>query len=264
MKNNPYRPLAAPIISICQETQQEFTIRVSGEFEIAPGQFFQVSLPKVGEAPISVSSFGKDFVDFTIRAVGHLTKVLQEVKAGDNLFIRGPYGKGFPCEQFVGRDLLIVAGGSGLAPVRPLIQKAISGHLGNRSLKLIIGFKTMNGILFAEQIESWQKAADVCLSIDKPETGWPGKTGLVTEHIRKLQISNIEDLRAVVVGPGPMMKFSTAELLMLGVKPEQVWVSFERLMSCGLGKCGHCKIDYTYVCVDGPVLNLTHAATLID
>ncbi len=264
MKNNPYRPVAARISSISMETPIEFTIRVQGQFAITPGQFFQVSLPRIGEAPISVSSYGKDFVEFTIRAVGRLTNILQELKAGQNLFIRGPYGQGFARENFQDRDLLIVAGGSGLAPVRPLIQQAINGKLDNRSLKLIVGFKNSAGILFSSQIEEWQKMCDVCLTIDQPESGWNGNTGLVTEHIRKLEIADMKNLQAVVVGPGPMMKFSTAELRLLGLPEQQIWVSFERLMSCGIGKCGHCKIDSTYVCVDGPVFNFSQAATLID
>jgi anaerobic sulfite reductase subunit B len=246
------------------ETPIEFTVRVQGQFAITPGQFFQVSLPRIGEAPISVSSYGHDFVEFTIRAVGRLTSCLQELQPGQSLFIRGPYGHGFCRDNFKDRDLLIVAGGSGLAPVRPLIHKAIKGNLGNRSLKLIIGFKNSAGILFSEQISEWQKICDVCLTIDQPEEGWQGNTGLVTEHIRKLEFADLRNTQAVVVGPGPMMKFSTAELLLMGLQQEQIWVSFERLMSCGIGKCGHCKIDSTYICVDGPVLNFSQAATLID
>ncbi|MFZ5951409.1 MAG: anaerobic sulfite reductase subunit AsrB [Candidatus Rifleibacteriota bacterium] len=264
MKENPYRPLAAEIIELRRETSAEFTIKVKAEAEICPGQFFQVSLPKIGEAPISVSSFGPDYIEFTIRAVGTLTNVLHDYRVGDRIFIRGPYGRGFPVEKFRDKDLLIVAGGSGLAPVRPLIQKSLSGELGIRSLKLIIGFKNSEGILFSQQIEEWAKESDLLLTIDKPESGWIGKTGLVTEHIKKLPKDSLKNLEAVVVGPTMMMKFSTAELVLLGLKDEQIWVSFERLMSCGIGKCGHCKIDYTYVCVDGPVLNYSHAARLID
>lgn len=264
MENNPYRPVAAEIVAVTRETAQEFTFRVKGSFDITPGQFFQVSLPKVGEAPISVSSFGADFVEFTIRAVGQLTNVLQHLEVGQNIFIRGPYGRGFSPGAFKDKDLLIVAGGSGLAPVRPLIQQAIAGRLGNRSLKLIIGFKNSDGILFSDQINEWQKVSDLCLTIDKPEPGWSGNTGLVTEYIKKMKIDDMTNFQAVVVGPTMMMKFSTAELQLLGLPQNQIWVSFERLMSCGLGKCGHCKIDYTYVCVDGPVLNFSQAATLID
>jgi anaerobic sulfite reductase subunit B len=264
MKNNPYRPVAARILKITRETAIEFTLRVEAQADITPGQFFQVSLPRTGEAPISVSSFTRDWIEFTIRAVGKLTNVLHQLKEGDTIFIRGPYGTGFPLEKYKDRNLIIVAGGSGLAPVRPLIQKALDGSIGVKSLRLIAGFKNSEGILFSHQFEDWADKCDFTLTIDKPEPGWTGNTGMVTEHIRKLSDIDFADTEVVVVGPGVMMKFSTAEFVLLGVPEEKIWVSFERLMSCGIGKCGHCKIDYTYVCLDGPVLNYTHASTLID
>jgi anaerobic sulfite reductase subunit B len=264
MENNPFRPFAARIISVIPESDVEFTLKVAAQADICPGQFFQISLPKVGEAPISVSSFSDDSIDFTIRAVGRLTNVVTSLTAGQTLFIRGPYGHGFPLATFHNRDLLIVAGGSGVAPVKPLIEKAITGELGNRSLKLIIGFKNSSSILFTDQIKNWSKKAEVVLTIDKPEEGWNGSTGLVTEHIKKIDAKAIDNLHAVVVGPTMMMKFSSAELVLLGMAKESIWVSFERHMSCGIGKCGHCKIDNTYACVDGPVLNYADAVKLID
>ncbi|MGM0601119.1 MAG: anaerobic sulfite reductase subunit AsrB [Candidatus Rifleibacteriota bacterium] len=264
MKNNPYQPFKADILSVEKETPLEFTLRVKASAEINPGQFFQLSLPKIGEAPISVSRFSSDWIEFTIRAVGKLTNVFQNLKAGEAIFIRGPYGKGFPLEQFAGRDLVIVAGGSGLAPVRPLIELAANGSLNVSSFRLITGFKNSNGILFSRHLKEWAEKCDLTLTIDKPETGWSGKTGMVTEHIRKLSAADLTEAEVVVVGPDIMMKFSTQEFLMLGLKPEQIWVSYERLMSCGIGKCGHCKIDNTYICLDGPVLNFTKASALID
>jgi anaerobic sulfite reductase subunit B len=264
MENNPFRPISAKVVKFFRETASEFTLRVEAAADITPGQFFQVSLPKVGEAPISVSRYSESWIEFTIRAAGKLTNVIQDLKVGQNLFIRGPYGKGFELEKFRNKDLIIVSGGSGVAPVKPLIEHAMSGVLGVKSLKLIAGFKNAESILFADEVKEWGNKCDLCLTIDKPEDRWSGKTGLVTEYIRKLQINDMKNVEVVVVGPPMMMKFSTAEFLLLGVPAEKIWVSFERLMSCGIGKCGHCKIDYTYVCVDGPVLNFTHASTLID
>lgn len=264
MTTNPYLPFPVKIIRVVEETDCEFTLTVSASLQMTPGQFFQVSLPKIGEAPISISNYGEDWLQFTIRAVGRLTGVLQGLKAGDNLFIRGPYGVGFPVDKLRDSNLIIVAGGSGVAPVRPLISQAVDGRLPVRSLRLIAGFKSRESILFADEVKQWQNKCDLTVTIDKPEEGWSGATGLVTEHIRKLKLASPEDVQVIVVGPPVMMKFSTAEFRMLGVPVDKIWVSFERLMSCGLGKCGHCKIDYTYVCVDGPVMNFSHAATLID
>lgn len=264
MKNNPYLPFAARIAEINNETDLEFTITVDAKADIVPGQFFQLSLPRIGEAPISVSAYSDDQIKFTIRAVGKLTSVLQHLKVGENLFIRGPYGHGFPVEKFANSRLVMVAGGSGVAPIKPLIDRFASGHWTASQFDLILGFKNSEAILFAEDIARWQQQLDLTLTIDKPEEGWSGNTGLVTEYIRKLSLPDMSELQVVVVGPPLMMKFAVAEFKLLGVPDDKIWVSFERLMSCGLGKCGHCKIDSTYVCVDGPVLNYSRAAGLID
>ena len=263
MTDNPYLPFAAKILEIRTHTDVEFTIRVKAECDITPGQFFQLSLPKIGEAPISVSAYDKDWIEFTIRAVGRLTNALKNLGKGRQIFIRGPYGQGFSSTALVDKDVIIVAGGSGVAPVKPLIENILASKIKCKSLKVILGFKDLSAILFQESIEKWQRNLDVTLTIDKPQDDWHGKTGLVTEHIR--QLGNLfTDCQAVVVGPPVMMKFATAEFRLLGLPAENIWVSFERHMSCGIGKCGHCKIDNTYVCVDGPVLNYSHAAELID
>ena len=264
MKDNPYRPFPALITQIKTESEGEFTLTVAAEVPVAAGQFFQVSLPKIGEAPISISSWGKGWIQFTVRAVGRLTNALQNLRVGENLFIRGPYGVGFPMDVLKDSHLVIVAGGSGTAPVRPLIQQALSGELPLRSLKVIAGFKNKESILFADEAEEWRSLGDVVVTIDKPQEGWDGPTGLVTEHMKRLVLEDPEDVRFVIVGPPIMMKFATAEARLLGVPEENIWVSFERLMSCGLGKCGHCKIDSTYVCLDGPVLNFAKASRLMD
>jgi len=264
MKENPYRPFPAKITSLTPETDLEFTLTVEAAAEMTPGQFFQVSLPKIGEAPLSISAFGPDWIQFTVRAVGRLTNSLQDLRKGENLFIRGPYGVGFPLNVLQDSNLVIVAGGSGTAPVRPLIRKALDGDLPLRSLRVIAGFKNRESILFSGEVEEWRKRGDVLVTIDKPQEGWDGPVGLVTEHIRKLALSDPGDVQFVVVGPPVMMKFAAAEVRLLGVPEENIWVSFERLMSCGLGKCGHCKIDSTYICLDGPVLNYTKASRLID
>ncbi|MBU1109933.1 MAG: anaerobic sulfite reductase subunit AsrB [Candidatus Riflebacteria bacterium] len=261
---NPYLPFVTKIIAVKAETESEFTLTVQAVCSITPGQFFQVSLPRIGEAPISVSNYGSDWIQFTIRAVGKLTGAIQNLKTGENLFIRGPYGTGFPVDRFKNSRLVIVAGGSGVAPVRPLVDQVVNGQLPVKSLDLIAGFKNRASIIFTDDLVQWQQKSNLTLTIDKQEEGWDGATGLVTEHIRKLRFDTFDDLQVIVVGPPVMMKFATAEFRMLQVPAERIWVSFERLMSCGLGKCGHCKIDYTYVCVDGPVLNYSYAANLID
>lgn len=264
MTENSFLPFPVKITRIVNESDCEFTMTVAARLPMTPGQFFQVSLPKIGEAPISISNYGEDWLQFTIRAVGRLTSAIQNLRVGENLFIRGPYGVGFPLDKLCNSNLIIVAGGSGVAPVRPLISQIVAGALPVKSLRLITGFKSKESILFADEVAEWQKKCSMTLTIDKPQEGWTGETGLVTEHIRRLKLDYPETFQAIVVGPPVMMKFSTAEFRLLGIPVHNIWVSFERHMSCGLGKCGHCKIDNTYVCLDGPVMNLSQAATLID
>ncbi len=264
MTENLFRPFPAKITKITPETDQEFTMTVDCSVPMAPGQFFQVSLPRIGEAPISISAWGDGWLQFTVRAVGRLTSALQNLREGENLFIRGPYGTGFPLDRLRDSNLVIVAGGSGVAPVRPLIRQAASGELPLKSLKVIAGFKNMESLLFTYETEEWRRAADLTITIDRPQEGWDGPVGLVTEHMKKLHLADPGDVQFVIVGPPVMMKFACAEARLLGVPEENIWVSFERLMSCGLGKCGHCKIDSTYICLEGPVLNFTKASRLID
>lgn len=264
MKDNPYRPFPARITEIKAESDAEFTLTVAAEVPMTAGQFFQVSLPRIGEAPISISSWGEGWIQFTVRAVGRLTNAMQDLREGENLFIRGPYGVGFPMDVLKNSHLVIVAGGSGTAPVRPLIRQALTGQLPLRSLRVIVGFKNKESILFADEAEEWRKQEYAVVTIDKPQEGWDGPTGLVTEHMKKLSLEDPGEVQLVIVGPPIMMKFATAEARLLGVPEENIWVSFERLMSCGLGKCGHCKIDSTYVCLDGPVLNFAKASRLLD
>mgnify|MGYP003587662791 CR=1 FL=1 len=263
-EKNPYRPFPVRVAKITPESGSEFTFTVEASADMTPGQFFEVSLPKIGEAPISISGFGPGWIQFTIRAVGRLTNALQCLREGERIFIRGPYGVGFPLDVLRDSNLVIVAGGSGLAPVRPLIHRIMDGGLPVRSAKVIAGFKSRDGILFAREAEAWRKSCDVLVTVDKPQEGWNGPTGLVTEHVRALRIEDPLDVQFVVVGPPVMMKFTTAEVRLLGVPADRIWVSFERLMSCGLGKCGHCKIDSAYVCLDGPVFSFSRAAGLID
>ena len=264
MTFNPYRPFPARITCIRPETDCEFTITVEATASMTPGQFFQVSLPRVGEAPISISDFGDDWIQFTVRAVGKLTNALHELCTGENLFIRGPYGNGFPMDVLEGSNLVVAAGGSGVAPVRPLIRRAMDGRLPVRSLKVLAGFKSKEGLLFSDELEECQRCGHATVTIDRPQDGWCGATGLITEHIRALELEDPSDVQFVIVGPPVMMKYSVAEALKLGVPADRIWVSFERLMSCGVGKCGHCKIDSTYICLDGPVFNYSRAAGLID
>lgn len=262
--NNPYLPKAYEILNIRKETNIDYTFKVAFEGELIGGQFMEISIPGVGEAPISICGFDETSLDMTIRKVGRLTDKLFELEPGDKLFMRGPYGNGFDVNLFKGKDVAFIAGGTGLAPVRKTIDYFVQNPGETENLEILVGFKTPEDRLFTSDLKRWSDTANITVTVDKGTDTWTGETGLITTHIEKLDLSKVEEKVAVVVGPPIMMKFTTLELVKKGFKEENIWVSFERKMSCGIGKCGHCKIDETYVCLEGPVFNYTKAKALID
>jgi anaerobic sulfite reductase subunit B len=264
MISNPYLPVAAEIISIIKETKIDFTYRIKCDIPVVGGQFFQVSLPGIGEAPMSISDFSDGYVDMTIRNVGRLTSEIFKLNVGDNLFIRGPYGNGFDLLDFENKKLIIVAGGTGLAPIKNVINSFSHSKNRVKSFDLILGFKTPEDILFNYEIDEWSSLLNVILTVDEKDESWKGNTGLVTKFIKELNIKTDSDYSVIVVGPPVMIKFTTMELLKNGIKEDQIWMSFERNMSCGIGKCGHCKIDSKYVCLDGPVFKYDQAKKFVD
>ena len=263
MRNNPYVPFSSKILEVIPHTEKEYTFRMEFEGEVKPGQFFEVSIPKFGEAPISVSGISPKSIDLTIRRVGRVTDEVFENYAGDTLFLRGPYGNGFDVNKYTDSECLVVAGGTGVSPVRGVID-TLSESKDAKDKHIILGFKSPSDMLFRDDIKRWEKTMDVILTMDKEAEGYNGNVGLVTKFIPEVKLNNVETTQAVVVGPPPMMKFSVIELLKRGFKEENIWVSYERKMCCGIGKCGHCKVNDTYICLDGPVFNYVDSKSLID
>lgn len=262
--NNPYLPKPYKILEIRKETSIDYTFKLAYEGDLIGGQFMEISIPGVGEAPISICNFDDNSLEMTIRKVGKLTEKVFELNVGDTLFMRGPYGNGFDLNIFKGKDLAFIAGGTGLAPIRKTVNYFANNLDQAKNLDILLGFKTPADILFTTDIEHWSKVANVTLTVDNQDDNWDGEVGLITTHIDKLDLSNVAEKVAVVVGPPIMMKFTTLALIKKGFKEENIWVSFERKMACGIGKCGHCKIDDTYICLEGPVFNYTKAQKLID
>lgn len=261
--DNIMLPKPHKILSVVKQTQAEYTFRVACDAKIKHGQFFMLSIPKVGEAPISVSGKGDGFVEFTIRKVGKLTDGVFGLKPGDTLFMRGPYGNAFPVETFENKDLLVISGGTGLAPVKTLINHFYDHPEVCKSVNIISGFKDINGVLFTEEIKKFKDKFNMICTLDNSEA--PGyETGMVTAHINKIPCSTFEDYNVVIVGPPVMMHFAAKECIANGVEESKIWVSFERKMSCAVGKCGHCKINETYVCLEGPVFNYSKAKDMFD
>ena len=264
MTNNDYIPFSSKILEVIEHTDIEYTFRMEFKGDVKPGQFFEVSIPRYGEAPISVSGIGENFVDLTIRRVGKVTNEIFKNYVGDKLFMRGPYGNGFDLDIYKGKELVVVAGGTGLSPVRGVVDYFAENTSENKETTLITGFKSPKDILFKEDLKKWDEKINLIVTVDSAEEGYKGHTGLVTKFIPELEIKDKENVQIIVVGPPMMMKFTVMEFLKLGIKEENIWISQERKMCCGLGKCGHCKIDDTYICLDGPVFNYTKGKLLRD
>ena len=264
MLANEYLPFLSEIKEVIKHTDIEYTFRLTYEGDVKPGQFFEVSIPKYGEAPISVSGIGDDTVDLTIRRVGKVTNEIFERYVGDKLFMRGPYGNGFDTSNYKGKEIVVIAGGTGLSPVKGVVDYFCSHSEETQGMTLVAGFKTPQDILFMEDFERWKQSMEVILTVDCAENDTVCQIGLVTQYIPQLNLKNVSEAVAIVVGPPMMMKFTTQGLLTRGFHEENIWISHERKMCCGIGKCGHCKIDDTYVCLDGPVFNYVKGCRLLD
>ncbi len=262
---NAYMPFPSEILDIIQHTDIEYTFRMAYKGDVIPGQFFEVSIPKYGECPISVSGIGEGFIDLTIRRVGKVTDELHTFLPGQKFFLRGPYGNGFDLDNYKNKELIVIAGGSGLAPVKGVVDAVCSAQDRVKKFQLLAGFKSPSDILFRPDLKKWaDQGLEIRLTVDGADASYRGNVGLVTEYVPDLEITCMDDLEVLVVGPPLMMKFTVMALLEQGIPEEKIWVSYERKMHCGLGKCGGCKMDDTYICLEGPVFNYTDAKKLFD
>ena len=260
---NAYIPFASEILEVIRHTEKEYTFRMEFRGIVKPGQFFEVSIPKFGEAPISVSGIGENFVDLTIRRVGRVTNEVFEHYQGQKLLMRGPYGNGFDVGSFLNGETVVVAGGTGVSPVRGVIE-ALSTSEQAKKKYVIVGFRSPDDMLFRTDLKNWAERLNLILTVDRAEEGYAGNVGLVTKYIQDLPLADPSNARAVVVGPPAMMRFTIIELQKKGFRDENITVSYERKMCCGLGKCGHCRIGGKYVCIDGPVFPYHEAKVLLD
>lgn len=261
---NIYMPFNSKILNIRKHTETDYTFRMEFRGKVKPGQFFEVSIPKFGESPISVSEIGEDYVDLTIRRVGTVTDVIHSFFVGGTLFLRGPYGNGFDVNLYKNKEIIVAAGGTGLAPVKGIVDYFAKHPNDCKRFNLMAGFKSPVDILFKENFKSWEKSISITLTVDSAENGYPGTVGLITKYIEGIPVDNMDEVQVIVVGPPMMLKFTVAGFIKKGVKEKNIWVSYERKMCCGVGKCGHCRIDDTYICLDGPVFNYLDAVHLVD
>lgn len=259
MQKETYVPRIAKVIGVRKENPEIVTLRLRFKdgkgLEFMPGQFVQVSVFGIGEAPISICSspFEKKYFELSIRNVGNVTDALFDMKKGETIGIRGPYGKGYPMERFAGRDLVVVAGGIGFPPLASVVEYVVKKRRDYGKVSLLYGARNPGEIIFGERIKKWKKRGiDVFITVDEGDRKWKGNVGVVTTLFEK---HDIKGSVGISCGPPVMMKFVTQSFQKIGVKDSDIYLSLERLMQCGMGKCGHCNIGNKYVCIDGPVFN---------
>ena len=271
LKESEYNTKAGKILRTRKMTEMEMFFEVSlpqGEsLNHVPGQFIMVNLPGIGEAPISISSSPtkRSSFDMVVRNVGKVTSIMHGLQAGDTIGIRGPYGTGFPTQLLEGNDLLFMAGGLGLAPLRSLINFVIDNRRDFGQVDILLGCKSPEEMLFKDEIKEWEQRLDINFqcTIDNPVDGWDGNVGMITSLIPGLEFDPVKTF-AVICGPPVMYRFVVFDLLKKGVLPDQVIVSLERHMKCGVGKCGHCQIANYYCCQDGPVFRYDEIKDTIE
>ena len=271
---NEYIPHPAIIESTRKESFDTKTFKVVFEdkalaesFDYRPGQFVQASLLGVGEAPISITSSPcrKGFLELTIRAVGKLTRAIHQLQTQDRIYLRGPYGNSFPLEEVKNKDLYFIAGGIGLPPLRSVINSVFDRRGDFGKIRILYGAKAPNELCFREEVETWKQIDDteVLLTVDEPDETWEGNTGVVTTLWDKTDMTTSCGA-AFVCGPPVMLRFVIERLLNSGFGDEDIYVTLERYMKCGIGKCGHCNIGEKFVCIDGPVFTYSQLKMFPD
>jgi len=275
---NPFKPEPARIVRTYYLTEDVkfFQVRLVDmdralSFKYKPGQFAMLSVLGVGEAPFSISSTPSrpGLLEFCIRKAGTVTNALFRLKENSLIGLRGPYGNGFPIEEMKGKDIIIVVGGLGAAPLRSVLLYCLDNRDQFSRVSVLYGARRPAEMIFREEYFALRERGDLeCrLTVDRDDTGaWKERIGVVTTLFAYLNKVKPENTYSLVCGPPVMYKFVIKELIKLNIPKNQILMTLERRMKCGIGKCGHCAIDYIYTCLDGPVFtywNVIHMRELI-
>jgi NAD(P)H-flavin reductase len=268
-KKDIYLPAAATINKTGMLNATELYLQVSMDDEplqYLPGQFVEVSVAGIGEAPISISSSPTQAGGFemVVRNVGVLTNKIHQLKSGDKLGIRGPFGNGqYPVNDAKGQNLVFICGGIGLVPQRSFINYALANRADYGSISVLIGTKDTSQRFYIDELADWSKSNDINLleTVDVGGDGWKGNVGVVTTLIPKIE-SEFANASVFICGPPIMYKFVLMSMVEMKVPKDKIFVNLERKMKCGVGKCGHCQINDKYACVDGPVFRCSDLKTV--
>jgi sulfhydrogenase subunit gamma (sulfur reductase) len=228
-----------------------------------PGQFVLVSMLGAGESVFAISSDPgeRETIAVSVQAVGKNTEAMHELDPGESVGIRGPYGNCFPMDEWRGRNVLVIGGGIGMAPLRPVIYSLVRDRGDYGSVTVVAGARAPELLPYRQELEDWGSTIDVHVTVDSPAPGWDGRTGLVPTVVTELKPSPDNSV-AVICGPPIMIRFGCLALAELGFSDDQIYTTLEMKMKCGIGVCGRCNIDHRYICKDGPVFRLDSIESL--
>ena len=271
--NHPYLPYEAEIFERLEETANIFTLRlrftdpaIHAGYSFQPGQFNMLYLYGVGEVPISIVSDPEDehAYDHTIRSLGRVTRGLEQLQPGQRIGVRGPFGRGWPMQAVEGKDIVIITGGLGCAPVVSVINYVLNRREKFGRLVIMQGVKHSNDLIWRGKYETWSKLPDtqVVLAASQGGPGWPWATGHITELVDQIDFDHT-NCSVMMCGPEGMMIAAVKELLPRQVPEASIWLSMERNMQCAVGHCGHCQHGANFVCKDGPVFNYPEIKSLL-
>ena len=269
---DPMVPTLARLTGRRRETADTWTLALEAggpgdAFRFAPGQFNMLYVFGVGEVPISMSGDpgGPGPLVHTVRAVGAVSSALARARPGELIGVRGPFGAGWPLEQALGADVLVIAGGLGLAPLRPALYRLLAERQRFGRVVLLYGTRSPADILFRRELESWRRRLDLELevTVDHASSDWRGNVGVVTTLIPRAAFDPLHSI-AMVCGPEVMMRFAIASLRDVGLPDDAIYLSMERNMKCAIGHCGHCQLGPTFICKDGPVFRYDRVAGLLS
>lgn len=268
---DPMIPFPMKVEKFFWETEDVFSIQLAHEtgenFNFQPGQFNMLYAFGIGESAISISSDSskKSSLIHTIHKIGYVTSQLSKLKKGDIIGVRGPFGRGWPVNEVTGKDIVIVAGGIGLAPLRPVLYHIFKNRKKYGKVFLLYGARSPQDILYPVELENWRKKHDIQIevTVDRADNTWRGHIGVVTTLFDYIKIES-EKTISMLCGPEVMMKFTIDELRRAGLHKKDIFVSLERNMKCAVGFCGHCQYGPNFICKDGPVFNFTQVKDIFE
>lgn len=259
LPTDPWLSSSARLISIKPEiagvATYDFVLEGTTEpCQYAPGQFNMLYVPGVGEAAISLSGMTGQVLHHTIRTAGNVTQAIAQLKPGMSIGLRGPFGSSWPLEQCAGKDIILAAGGIGLAPVRPVIHAVLKEPQRFGKLTVLHGVRSPAGLLYTSEYDNWRsRGTQVEVIVDRADTNWPGQVGVITQLLDRLALARPAETVVMTCGPEIMMHFVARSAVSRGLPDNQIWLSLERHMNCAIGHCGHCQLGPAFVCKDGPV-----------